>query len=275
MTIQEYTQMTEIINPKRSFWILSGFTALAVMCLALAELPTEWWTRHAIVIVTFISAHIGLELLRAAVLIVNVQILRSAGSQKYYIVLAMTIAATVGIAISIYHNHAGNWSDPFMWTSQVLNFIVLSGELSLSFLLAGRKIDYPAAMAEMEETLEGLRDELGADRETIELLSSEIETLRNTLGGVRKEIGKLRPDIESNSDAIGILSELVRDVQKANREAKERDRQAEAVVRIHSGYEKITIDGFKARACKCGTMTPAPSNKVMSWPCANCSTELN
>lgn len=263
------------IKPKTLFWLLAGVTSFAVLCLAYAELPGEWWKEHTFLIVKFIAVHVGLELLRAAILTVNVQIMKVSGNQKYYVVLGLTILASIGIGISIYHNHLGKWEDPFMWASQVLNFLVFSGELSLSFLLAGQKVDYLKEYQEAQEALE-------SDRQQIETLRLDLDSVRDDLGKDRHTLGEVSRLLGVSTEAIGdnrlfidTLNQTLDKHRKALGELKAKDRLGKEQLRAYSDYNKISIDGVKGGLCQnCNSISRAPSNKVQEWECAVCKEQI-
>ena len=258
--------MKPIISPARNLLIISVVVFFGAFALALAPLVYGWNLEQA-------WENLAAELLRAGILIVNVQIL-ALSKGRYRLVIFLSLIATCVLGFQIYSQ---GLPLPRMLILQVLNGLIFTGELSLSFLLAGRSINYYNEYTELRQGLDDLRQHL-------ETLRPGLETLRPGLDGLRQGLDALRTALETLSIDLGSLrqenetlrlaSDIALKQSDDNRSALAIIRKALDVNRKALGGSKINIDGVKARLCKCGAIVRAASNKIEETTCHNCKAEI-
>lgn len=262
-----------ILDQKFSLWFLSASVLVCAIALAMSEAIynpdiSVWLT------------HFGVEILRACVLVVNVQILATGGRGKYFIILILSLGATGVMGWAIYEAHAGeNFSQ--MLVSQVLNGMILAAELALSFLLDGRSLRYSQLDEQHTQALleiAGLRNELDSNRKGIEADREQIESDREVIELLYDEIAEHKEKLDSNKKKIESLTSVLKEqdilIEERATELEKFRKQRLAfrhLIEMKRGGVKLTANGVGAIICdNCYYPNFPGSNRVQEMECECC-----
>ena len=283
-----------VLSLKANLWLLGIAVLVCAIFLAFSELPKNFLDLNLMDRCRAIARNAGVELLRAVVLIVNVQVLRVAGKNKYWIVLILSIISTIGVGTAIwYHHHTPEipgYIQPDFWTSEVLNLLILAGELSLTFLIGGRGID----LEKMNRVISEMRGVIIGNEEKMNSVISEHE--REMKGIVlqmdqdKKEMNSVVSEHEREMNRIvsemkGVISKHEGVDLNSIQEIKERFdhvyselSRLNAKTKVCSSNAKILLDprikisglGSKVGVCKCSSIILADYNAQTEKECPNC-----
>ena len=277
-TIPNEYETKPILSLKSNLWLLGIAVLLCAVFLAFSELPKDFLELSLMDQMRSIFRNVGVEILRAVVLVVNVQVLRVAGKKKYWIVLILSIVSTLGIGIAIWFHH-GTIQTPAFWVSEVLNLLILAGELSLTFLIGGRGIDHE----KMNRVIEKMKGVISGHEQEMNRVISEMKGNEQKMKGV---ISKHETEMDRVvSEMKGIISrhdtlhlESIPDIlqrfehvyAELNRLGKQNKVcEANAKILKHPGL-KITGLGAKAGVCSCSRIIVADYNAQTEKECPSC-----
>lgn len=207
------------------------------------------------------------EFIRAAILIINVQILaQSEKAYKYYLVIFLSSIAALGIGVSIYQDFVSpvfpyeRMSLAHLWKVQVLSFLISAGELSLSFLLSPDGTRYEELMQE-RNTIEQERNDW---REYGQTMMTHAQAICKATGQDYNEdwalerqskvLAKSSAKVAESSELIAKLSDVV-----------EHNKQLVA-------NNKVSINNVRPIVCtECGKIHDAKTNmrKEIECTCGN------
>ena len=250
------------IGRRFSITLIVCFTLMAAFALAVWTLPEDANWKDWV-------GNLSIELLRASILIINVQILaQSKNSFKYILVIALSLIGAIGVASSIYWDFVfpgvpyapmNPWIISDHWTQQTLSFFISAGEFSLSFLLSPDGSRYNDIVKD--------RDELQSWRVYGEAVQVHIQNICAHVGvdySAEWDVDSQVNALEKSSTKVATGSERVAAIS--------------AVIAENSeliANNKVSINNVRPIVCdSCGRIHDARTNqrKEIKCSCGNVAT---
>lgn len=193
------------------------------------------------------------EMIRAGLVLVNVQIMKINRAQ-YWVVLTAAVIATIGIGMAI-DSRVDRWSAEW-YGGQVINFLVLAGEYSWALLIAGPPIDWEMECLQARGDLSRCRTTIEQIRGEKEVQMKQVEDLTVSLDALQTKLDQYSTSLDDREKELAKTLPVFNSVQRL-------------------AGKKISVNRAAAQVCpNCSSIVAAPSNSHKPENCQECGTEL-